>query len=79
MADVLERAKSTDPDAIVQAIKTTSLKEPLMVSAGPIQFNEVGDNANTSTAMIQILDGHPTVVYRAAAAQARFVFPKPKT
>jgi branched-chain amino acid transport system substrate-binding protein len=78
LADVFERAKSTDPDTVVQAIKTTSFKNPLMVSAGPVQFDDVGDNANASTAMIQILHGRPAVVYPKDAAEAKFVFPRPK-
>lgn len=49
MADVLERAKSTDPDAVVDAIKKTNIKDPLMVSGGPITFNDGGDNPNAAT------------------------------
>jgi branched-chain amino acid transport system substrate-binding protein len=78
MADVLERARSTDPDAIVEAIKKTSLKDPIMVAAGPIVFNEIGDNPNASTAMIQILQGRARVVHPAESAEAKFVFPAPK-
>ncbi|HEV8677048.1 MAG TPA: ABC transporter substrate-binding protein [Methylomirabilota bacterium] len=78
MADVLERAKSTDPDTIVQAIKATSFANPLMVAAGPIRFNEVGDNPNASTAVIQILGAKPLVVYPRESAQAKLVFPVPK-
>jgi branched-chain amino acid transport system substrate-binding protein len=78
MADVLERAKSTDPDVVVDAIKKTSFKDPLMVSTGPIVFNETGDNPNASTAMIQILGGKPVVVWPKDAAAQKFVFPKPK-
>ncbi len=78
MADVLERAKSTDPDAIVDAIKKTNLKDPLMVSGGPIVFNEVGDNPNASTAMVQILGQKPVVVWPKDAAAQKFVLPRPK-
>ncbi len=78
MADVLERAKSTDPDVIVDAIKKTNLKDPLMVSSGPIVFNEVGDNPNVSTAMIQILGQKPVVVWPKDAAAQKFAFPRPK-
>jgi branched-chain amino acid transport system substrate-binding protein len=78
MADVLERAKSTDPDAIVDAIKKTNYKDPIMVAAGPVVFNEVGDNANASTAMIQIREQKPQVVWPRDAAQTRYVFPVKK-
>src|SRR5881397_2560307 len=48
IADVLERAKSTDPDAVVDAMKKTSYKDNLMISTGPVVFNEIGDNPNAS-------------------------------
>lgn len=78
MADVLERARSTDPDAIVEAIKKTSLKDPIMVAGGPIVFNEVGDNPNAATAMVQILQGRARVVHPAESAEVKPVFPAPK-
>jgi branched-chain amino acid transport system substrate-binding protein len=78
MADVLERAKTADADAVVDAIKKTSLKDPLMVSGGPIMFNEVGDNPNAATAMIQILGQKPVVVWPRDAAAQKYVFPRPK-
>jgi branched-chain amino acid transport system substrate-binding protein len=78
VADFLERAKSTEPDAIVDAIRKTNFKEPLMVSAGPVVFNEVGDNPNAIPAMIQILGGKPGVVWPRESAAQKFVFPRPK-
>ena len=78
IADVLERAKSTDADAIVQAIKATNFTGGLMVYAGPIRFNEIGDNPNAVTAMIQILGQKPVVVWPKEAAVQKLVFPRPK-
>ncbi len=78
LQDVLERAKSVDPDAIVEAIRKTNFKDGLMVAAGPVKFNEVGDNGNASTAMIQILGQKPLVVWPKAAAQQKLIFPRPK-
>jgi len=78
VADFLERAKSTEPDAIVDAIKKTSYKDPLMVSAGPVVFNEIGDNPNAIPAMIQIQGGKPVVVWPKDSAAQKFVFPRPK-
>src|SRR5262249_13285313 len=46
LADVLERAKSTKPDAVVDAIKQTRFAGALAVSLGPVVFNEIGDNPN---------------------------------
>jgi branched-chain amino acid transport system substrate-binding protein len=78
IADVLERAKSTDPDAIVEAIKKTSFTGGLMQYAGPVVFNEIGDNPNAVTTMIQILGQKPVAVWPREAAVQKFVFPRPK-
>jgi branched-chain amino acid transport system substrate-binding protein len=78
MADALERARSTDPDTIVDAIRKASFKGGLMVAGGPVVFNEVGDNPNASTAMIQILEQKPVVVWPREAAERKFVFPRPR-
>jgi branched-chain amino acid transport system substrate-binding protein len=78
IADVLERAASTDPDAVVAAIKKTSFAGGVTVSTGPVVFNEVGDNPNASTAMLQILGQKPRVVWPKEVAEQRFVFPRPK-
>jgi branched-chain amino acid transport system substrate-binding protein len=78
VADVLERAKSTEPDAIVEAIRKTNWSGGLMQYAGPVVFNEVGDNPNAVTTMIQILGGKPVAVWPKEAAVQKFVFPRPK-
>jgi branched-chain amino acid transport system substrate-binding protein len=78
VADILERAKSTDPDAIVEAIKKTSFTGGLMQYAGPVVFNEIGDNPNAVTTMIQILGQKPVAVWPKEAALQPFVFPRPK-
>ena len=78
IADVLERAASTDPDALVAAIKQTSFAGGITVSTGPVVFNETGDNPNASTAAIQILGQKPRVIWPKDVAEQRFVFPRPK-
>jgi branched-chain amino acid transport system substrate-binding protein len=78
VADILERAKSTDSDAVVDAMKKTNFKDVLMVAAGPVVFNEIGDNPNAATAMIQILGQKPVAVWPKDAALQKFVFPRPK-
>ena len=79
IADVLERAASTDPDALVAAIKKTNFPDGVTVSSGPVIFNETGDNPNASTAMLQILGQKARVVWPRDAAEQRFVFPRPRT
>jgi len=76
--DVLERARSTDPDALVEAIRKTNFANPIMVSAGPIRFDDGGENLAATTAMVQILKNKPQVVWPKDAAQAQLVFPRPK-
>jgi branched-chain amino acid transport system substrate-binding protein len=78
LADVLERAKSTDPDAVVEAMKKTNYSAGLMQYGGPVVFNEVGDNPNAIPTMIQILGGKPVAVWPREAALQKFVFPRPK-
>jgi branched-chain amino acid transport system substrate-binding protein len=78
IADVLERARSTDPDVIVDAIKKTNYGAGLMQYGGPIVFNELGDNPNAVTTMIQILGQKPVAVWPREAAVQKFVFPRPK-
>ena len=78
IGDALERAGSTEPDAIVAAIKKTNFKDGVTVSNGPVVFNEVGDNPNASTALIQILGQKPRVVWPREFAEQKFVFPRPK-
>jgi branched-chain amino acid transport system substrate-binding protein len=77
-ADALERAKSADPDAIVEAIRKTNYTAGLMQYGGPIVFNEVGDNANAIPTMIQVLGQKPVAVWPKDAAMQKFVFPRPK-
>lgn len=78
VADILERAKSTEPDVIVEAIKASSWNGGLMVYGGPVLFNELGDNPNAIPAMIQVLGQKPVVVWPKAAALQTFVFPRPR-
>ena len=78
IADILERAKSTDPDTIVEAIKKTNYTSGLMQYAGPVVFNEIGDNPNAVTTMVQILGQKPVAVWPKEVALQKFVFPRPK-
>jgi branched-chain amino acid transport system substrate-binding protein len=78
IADALERARSTDPDTIVEALRKTHLTTGLMQYGGPIVFNELGDNPNAIPTMIQILGGKPVAVWPKEAALQKFVFPRPR-
>jgi ABC-type branched-subunit amino acid transport system substrate-binding protein len=79
IADTLERAaKLDDPDAIVEALRTTNYSHGLMQYGGPIVFNELGDNPNAIPTMIQILGQKPVAVWPREAAVQKLVFPRPK-
>ncbi len=78
IADILERARSTDPDTIVEAIRKTHYTNGLMLYAGPVVFNEIGDNPNAVTTMVQILGQKPVAVWPKEVALQKFVFPRPK-
>src|SRR5262245_33557887 len=78
IADFLERAKSTNADTIVEVIKKTNYASGLMQYAGPVIFNDLGDNQNATPTMIQILGQKPVAVWPREAALQKFVFPRPK-
>jgi branched-chain amino acid transport system substrate-binding protein len=78
VADVLERARSTDPEAIVEALRKTHLIGGLMQYGGLIAFNEGGDNPNAVPTMIQILGGKAVAVWPREAALQKLVFPRPR-
>jgi branched-chain amino acid transport system substrate-binding protein len=78
VADVLERARSREPEAVIDALRTTRFNDTLMVSAGPVVFNEIGDNPNAAPAMVQILGQHPWVVWPRALAERGLTFPRPR-
>jgi branched-chain amino acid transport system substrate-binding protein len=82
VADVLERAKSTDPDKVAAAFKATEFKDHPMVGDA-IKFAPNGDNVNATTALIQILpDPDPLkrakIVLPKKFSQAPYVFPAPQ-
>jgi branched-chain amino acid transport system substrate-binding protein len=77
IADILERAGSTDPDKFVEAGRKTNIKDHV-ISGGNIQFSENGDNIGGSTAMIQVRDGRARVVLPKEFAEVQAVYPVPK-
>ncbi|MBI4772736.1 MAG: ABC transporter substrate-binding protein [Deltaproteobacteria bacterium] len=82
LADALERAGSTEPDKLVEALKATNFKDHPMVGDA-ITFKENGDNANATTAMVQVLPDPDAlkrvkVVLPKKFAEADYVFPAPQ-
>lgn len=77
IADALERAKSTKPEDLLEALRKTNYRENPMVG-GPVQFAANGDNLNAASAMIQVLKGEVKVVLPKEAAEADYIFPAPQ-
>jgi branched-chain amino acid transport system substrate-binding protein len=69
-ADAFKRAGSTDPKALVEAIRTTNITDN--VSTGPgISFNEKGQNDKLKCAGIQTRAGKFVTLAPKAAADAK--------
>ncbi|MBW2478863.1 MAG: ABC transporter substrate-binding protein [Deltaproteobacteria bacterium] len=83
IADVLERAASTDPEKILAAARETNFKDHPVVG-GAIQFDEKGDNTGALTALIQVqpdadlLKRVKIVAPKEFAQSDNIVFPAPQ-
>jgi branched-chain amino acid transport system substrate-binding protein len=75
-ADAAQRAGSTDPQALIAALKATNIPKRMMIG-GPIAFDAKGQNENVQSAVLQNRGGEPKVVLPKEAAQAAPVFPMP--
>jgi branched-chain amino acid transport system substrate-binding protein len=73
-ADAFNRAKSTEPEAITQALRTTDL-EIHTLPGNRIKFNEHGQNIGTLSAISQIQGGAYKVVYPPDLETAQMVWP----
>jgi branched-chain amino acid transport system substrate-binding protein len=76
LIDALERAGSTDPGKLRDAIAKTTLRQHIAPGEA-IVFNEQGQNANATVTMQQIQKGQIRVVLPKAYADADPVFPIP--
>ena len=73
-ADAYQRAKSTDAQALTEAIRTTEIKNRMMIGAA-IKFNAKGQVEGNLSACIQNQGQRPVVVLPAPAAEAKPKFP----
>ncbi len=69
-------AKSTKPDALMEALRKTKIDQHVMIG-GPIQFDAKGQNVGIKTVSVQNLKRKPTVVMPSESAAAPVVFPMP--
>lgn len=77
IADALERAGSTDKDALRKALTATKLEKKTSIG-GPIQFDEKGDNIGAGSALMQLQGGKAKCVYPLEFAMAKAIYPVPK-
>lgn len=78
VADVLDRAGSTDPEALRKAFTETNIpNENLLVPWDSISFNEQGQNENARALICQVKDGAYKTVWPEAYATEELVWPIP--
>jgi branched-chain amino acid transport system substrate-binding protein len=72
VADAVQRAGSMETGAIATALHNTNVPAPVMVAAGPVEFDAHGENPNAAPALVQIASGRPTVVWPRDAAERTY-------
>ena len=75
--DALERAGSGDREKLRDALAKTNLTDHILPQDA-IKFDDAGEDANASPALLQVQGGKPVVVGPARFAEAKPVFPVPK-
>lgn len=76
LADAVNRAGSTDPDAIRKALAATDLKpDQLMMGYKGVKFDETGQNALAATYLIQLKGDQYVAVWPEDRAQAMVDWP----
>jgi ABC-type branched-chain amino acid transport systems, periplasmic component len=76
LADAIERAGSTDKEAIIEALRTSTFSDHGM-PYGPTQIDENGQNLGARAVNTQVLNGNIEVVLPKEFASAEVVFPMP--
>jgi branched-chain amino acid transport system substrate-binding protein len=76
LADAINRAGSTDPDKIRDALAKTDLKpDQLMMGYQGIKYDETGQNILAATYLIQLHGTHYELVWPETAATAKLQWP----
>ncbi|MCW5750627.1 MAG: ABC transporter substrate-binding protein [Alphaproteobacteria bacterium] len=76
VADAYQRAKSTNGQALAEALRATKIDKRVMIG-GAIQFNEKGQATTIASAALQNRNLEPKVVLPAEAQELKPVFPVP--
>ena len=76
LADAINRAGSTKPEAIQAALKSTNLKpEQLFMGYKGVKFDEKGQNILASTYLTQLIGNQYYTVYPTKGAEKTLVYP----
>jgi len=79
LKDALERAKSTDREAVRNALAATKLTDHIFPQGGkPIVFDETGQNINAGILYTQVQKGDVYSVYPKVYAEKKPIFPVPR-
>lgn len=79
LADALQRAASTEPEAIRAALAATDIKgSALIMPWAGVKFDATGQNTLGSGILVQIIDGKYQTVWPFAIAAHDIVWPMPK-
>src|SRR5262249_51786775 len=79
MADAINRAKTTEPEAIRKALAATDLPaEQLIMPWEGVKFDENGQNVLGRGILVQIIDGKYNTVWPFSMASRDVVWPMPK-
>lgn len=75
IADALERAGSSEPQEVRDAIAETSMETELFPFSGPIEFDEKGQNVNAQPIVMQVQGAEVVQVYPEEFAQEQPQYP----
>lgn len=79
LADAINRAGSTAPAAIQQALRQTNMaSEQLLMPWGPVRFDENGQNSGVRAILMQLQGGTYYTVYPFELAAREVAYPIPK-
>ena len=75
VADAVARAGAADPVAIRDALAATDYAEHILPYAGPIRFDDTGENVNAVPVVMQVQDGAIYQIYPPEVAERSPIFP----
>jgi len=76
LADAINRAGTTDPEAVVEALRATNIVTDLNIGGG-IRFDEKGQNILAKAAVTQVIDGEYRTVLPLSVATTEMIWPIP--